>query len=498
MSQSASATNPTGSRPRKALFRVGAALVGLAPFVVLEALLATFDLGRPSLHDDPFVGFSAVYPLFVLNEEETQYEIPISRLKFFYPESFPRAKAANEYRIFCLGGSTVAGRPYQTETSFTTFLELALNTAAPERRWEVVNCGGISYASYRLAPIVKEVLEYKPDLFILYTGHNEFLEDRTYRSVKQSPWILAAPRAHLSRLRTTTLLRTAFHNWREGSGQPERKPELTAEVNALLDYRGGLEDYHRDAAWRQGVIAHYRANLQRIVRMGQDAGVPLVLVNPVCNLRSCPPFKSEHRAELTADELRQWTNLWSEARTLYRNNVRRALKLLRQAEAIDDQFAGLHYDIAKCSESIGLIGEARRAYVKAKELDVCPLRILAEMNDAVHEVSRNTGVPLVDVRALFASLSRDGTPGGDLLVDHVHPSIKGHQRIANALVAALTDQKIVSPPADWRQRSDARYREHVKSLGKGYFALGNERLKALRLWTQGRTGPPKSHRPMQR
>src|SRR5258706_16184905 len=52
------------------------------------------------------------------------------------------------------------------------------------RRLQGVNCGGVSYASYRLAPIVREVLNYQPDLVIVATGENEFLEDRTYHSVK--------------------------------------------------------------------------------------------------------------------------------------------------------------------------------------------------------------------------------------------------------------------------------------------------------------------------
>ena len=54
----------------------------------------------------------------------------------------------------------------------------------PSTTYQAVNCGGVSYASYRLAPLVKEVLAYQPDLVIVMTGENEFLEDRTYQSVK--------------------------------------------------------------------------------------------------------------------------------------------------------------------------------------------------------------------------------------------------------------------------------------------------------------------------
>ncbi len=63
-----------------------------------------------------------------------------------------------------LGGSTVQGHPFSVETSFTTWLELSLKAADPSRHWRVVNCAGVSYATYREAIVVKELLGYKPDL----------------------------------------------------------------------------------------------------------------------------------------------------------------------------------------------------------------------------------------------------------------------------------------------------------------------------------------------
>ena len=197
-------------RWRGLLFRLSAVAIGLAPFLLAEATFAILDWGRPDYEQDPFVGFSAVYPLFVLNEDGTRYEIPPSRRTFFRRESFAAKKGDNEFRIFCLGGSTVQGRPFAIETSFTTWLEINLQAADPKRDWEVVNCGGVSYASYRLVPILKEVLGHQPDLIILYTGHNEFLEDRTYRHIKQVPSIVRRPCELVSRTRTYTLLHRGY------------------------------------------------------------------------------------------------------------------------------------------------------------------------------------------------------------------------------------------------------------------------------------------------
>ena len=192
---------------RRLAFRIAAVLLGLLPFALVEAALTLLDLGRPSRSEDPFVGFSSVRPLFVLNDDGTRYEIPRSRQTHFRPDSFATVKPPDEFRIFCIGDSTVQGNPWSIETSFTTWLELSLNAADPSRRWRVVNCGGISYASYRMVPILEELLQHEPDLFIIHCSHNEFLEDRTYGHIKRTPRAIARTHELLSQLRSYNLLR---------------------------------------------------------------------------------------------------------------------------------------------------------------------------------------------------------------------------------------------------------------------------------------------------
>ena len=153
---------------RAILFRGLAVMLGLLPFLLIELGLRAFGVGRPGGHDDPFVGFSAVRPLFELNDSGERYEIAPSKRTHFYPESFTVRKDPREFRIFCIGDSTVQGNPWTTETSFTTWLEISLNAAEPARNWDVINCGGISYASYRMVPILVEVLRYQPDLVIVH------------------------------------------------------------------------------------------------------------------------------------------------------------------------------------------------------------------------------------------------------------------------------------------------------------------------------------------
>lgn len=254
----------------------------------------------------------------------------------------------------------------------------------------------------------------------------------------------------------------------------------------MLEYQGGLEQYHRDETWRRNVIEHFRFNLRRMVEMTHRAGVPFFLVNPVANLRDCPPFKAQHRDGLAPKDLKRWKALVSEAAKRQATNLYQAALMLEEARKIDDQHAGLHYLLAKCYDASGMTDQAHRAFLEAKELDVCPLRILEPMNQAVLDVARESGTPLVDVRKLFEARSDSGIPGGYLLLDQVHPSIPGHQLIANALAAEMVRCGFVDPVSDWSNERDLKFAAHLASLDALYFFRGLERLERLRRWTQGK------------
>jgi lysophospholipase L1-like esterase len=484
---------------RGLMYRMAAVLLGLAPFVVAEGVFTLFDWGRADYSVDPFVGFRGMRPLFVPSDDGARFEIAESRQAFFRPDSFAREKGPNEFRIFCLGGSTVQGRPFAIETSFTTWLELSLRTAQPTRTWDVVNCGGVSYASYRLVPILEEVLQYKPDLVILYTGHNEFLEDRTYGHIKRIPEVVAAPSNLLMQTRTLTLLRGGYLRLRgQPPHAPDRLPVLLTEVDAMLDYRGGLKNYHRDENWRRNTIDHFRYNLRRMVRLADEAGVPLLLVNPVSKLRGCPPFKSQHRDGLTAEQLQQWEMLVDQAEECHGEDPHRSVSLLRQALKIDDQHAGLHHLLASCCDMLGMTDQARKHYVLAKEMDVCPLRMLEPMHDAVLDVARERGVPFVDVRCRIESLSRDHIPDDRYLLDHVHPSIEGHKLIAQWLMDDLIRQGVVKPVDGWKDAREQAFRKHFESLDALYFFKGAQQLESLRRWTQGKASGVRGKTPATR
>lgn len=474
--------------------------VGLSLIGLLEAACVLLGWGKPALQADPFVGFSSVQPLFVRDGAGGHFVTAPSRLKHFPPERFAQRKPPGMYRVFCFGGSTVQGNPYSKETAFSTWLQLSLAAAEPDRQFEVINCGGISYATYRLANLVQECLAYEPDLFILCTGHNEFLEDRTYTKIKHAPPWLSATTRLAGHLRTFNLLHGAWLELPErktralaGDGAPANV--LQTEADPWLDYEGGIKVYHRDETWRAGVIEHFELNLRRMIGMSQQASVPLILVQPTSNLRDCPPFKSQHLEGLSPADLLEWETLTTEAGRARGVDRQRELKLLQQALTLDDQYAVTHFQLAQCLEALGQTDKAREAYLAAREMDVCPLRILRPMEAVLQRVAADTETPFINAQSLIAERSQNGLPGDDWLLDHIHPSIEGHQLIADALQRRMMEAGWTQTSTGWEARRKEAFARHLAALPAAYYAEGERALTGLRAWTEGRaSGPPIDYR----
>lgn len=488
-SESSAVPLPAGpaaaGRSRRLLFRLGAVLLGLSPFLVLEAGLRLFELGRPADQPDPFAGFSRNSSLF--ERHDGVFRTARARAPFVAAQEFPVAKPPGGFRIFCFGGSTVYGHPYLGDTAFPKWLELELAGSDPARSWQAINCGGISYASYRIAPLVREVLQYQPDLIIVATGHNEFLEDRTYQTVKSRSAVWAWLQDGAYSLRLVGLAR----QWL-ARGQPATPPrdgasdaELGPAVNTRLDNASGYASYRRDEVWHQRVIAQYDESVRAIVALCQAAHVPVLLVRLGSNLRDCPPFKSEHRADLAPEREVDWQAAFDLATAAEKADPARALQYYREAAAIDGAYALLSYRIARTLDRLGRSAEALSYFQQAKDDDICPLRIISPVEQSLLRIAATTSTPLVDAASLLAARSPDGIPGNDWYVDHVHPTIGGHQLIARALAEQMRARGLLAPSAVWPEakRVDA-YARHLAALSPAYFADGARRVGWLEHWAQ--------------
>lgn len=464
-----------------------AVLLACTPLAVLEIglrLLAEDPAGQ-GVDYDPVVDLHQLKPLFELDQQTGSYEIPASRYNFFRPASFPAQKAAGAKRIFVLGGSTVQGRPYATETAFSTWLLLRLQAADPDSEFQVINCGGVSYASYRVARILEEVLRYQPDAIVLYTGHNEFLEDRSYAQVRE----FGPVRSLISRIGAK--LHTV--RWLRQSLMQRQPTKLPSEVDARLDHAGGLDSYQRNEPWRRGVESHFRWTLDRMCQAADRVGVPLILCVPVGDLVQTPPFKTQTDPSLTAARLSEFNQAWQQACDAQRTPQQR-LAASKQCLAIDAGHAGAHFLAGRILYQQGDNAGAKVHLSAARDLDVCPLRATGKIVDAVTAAAkqhnlRSVDTPqLLDQRNLQGQRIADGVADPELLVDHVHPTIAGHQMIAAALADQLQELGWIKLSDQAAARYDQLATEHLQSLGEAYYVRGKQRLRGLQKWAAGRAG----------
>lgn len=479
------------SPARKAVFRCVAVCLGLSVFPAFELLCRVTGWGSSAPVNDAFTEFASVRPLFKATDDGTQFQVAADRREFFADESFAALKAPNERRILVFGGSTVQGRPYSIPTAFSTFLQIALRNADPNTKWEVINCGGISYASYRLLPIIQECVNYQPDLYIVCTGHNEFLECITYSDVRAASPAVVKGHGLLSRLNSFRFLQNAVAP--QSVKRPRLdKPVLPAEVDAILDHHGGLNAYSRSALSEAAVVAGFRTNLRQMIDLSERASIPLLLLLPPSNLADCPPFKSEFRTATTPAIRRQIHRELNESGRLMVSDPSAAIDRAAHAVELDDRYAFSWYQHGRALLNAGQLEKAAESFTRARDEDVCPLRMTSALQRQLTEAVSESSDDLINLHQLLQSHCRDGIVGNAVLIDHVHPSFHGNQLIALHLLDVLAAKGFVSPPDDdVKSAIQKEFETHLTSLDNMYFLRGRRTLESLQAWTQGRAdGPP--------
>lgn len=455
--------------------------LAVAPFLITEAVLRGIDWPKRTARDDPFVDLHALRPLFTPTDDGASMEIGEERRNWFDHDAFLKKKPARTRRCFVLGGSTVQGEPYHKESAYPTWLKLQLHHANQDQAWEVINCGGVSYASYRLSVILEEVLQYEPDLIILDCGHNEFLEERTYADWSRVPTPIARVVGSLSTCRMVQAGRLICF----GEQPPRNATKLQTEVDAQLDHPQGLQQYHRDDAWRSAVISHFQLTADRMIQACKKAHVPLVLCIPASNLRDTPPFKIQADPTLSESDRATLEAHWTSAcqRDL---PIADRMEHCQQCLTIDTRHAGAAFLLGRLLEHQRDYEQAKEWFNKARDWDVCPLRITSEMERILRDLANQNELPVVDYAEQFARESPHGIPGGAMFVDHVHPSIPGHRKIADALFQTLSEHHLIEPQSDATERAQDAMRAHALSLDEAYYHHGQQRLEGLLRWANGR------------
>ena len=391
---------------------------------------------------DLFVGFSDGQPLFVKNGDT--YTTNELKKSFFNDEQFACDKPANTIRVFSLGGSTTYGHPFDTRPSYNVWIEELVNASQPDQTCEVINCGGISYASYRLAHLSAELANYDPDLFIVYTGHNEFLEDRTYGEVKDRHPLMNTALQAASNLRTFELALNTVKQW-----QPTTQPGsvLAPEVDTILE-TNGPQTYERNDAHQTQVVAHYRDSLRRIVAVARNAGAQVLFVKPASNLRDFSPFHGQH-TDLNEAQIKSHAEAIDAACTaLAQGDSQAAEGYIRKANQLDSRHSDSLWRLGHAWLKLGDLERARKCFVRSRDEDICPLRATSEIEESMEEVAEELNVSIVDFPSLLAEKCRAETghsiAGMECFLDHVQPNTSSHALLGEAIVDKMKELRLIA------------------------------------------------------
>ncbi len=395
---------------------------------------------------DRTVGFSSYAPLFVQTQDANGQPVmrtAENKLHWFNDQSFPKRKSANTKRIFCMGGSTTYGHPYWDETSFAGWMREYLPAVDAKHQWEVINAGGISYGSFRVAALMEELAQYEPDMFVIYCAHNEFLERQTYARLFEQPSVVTNMTSLLSRSRIWTVAERIVSTTRRNRPAPAdaSTPLMPTEVDEELNHTVGPVDYHRDDQWRENVVAQYRTNLQRMIDIAEQAGAKIVLVMPAANEKDCSPFKSQWSVTEPAVVEQLEASMKSGAQALGRQDFENAVEEYSRVVELDSRSAEAHYRLGRALLGQGKAERAFEEFRRAIDEDVCPLRSITEIETTLREVAESNSLTLIDFPMLLRHRAQDEAKttilGDEQFLDHVHPTIEGNSSIAFWIVDEL-------------------------------------------------------------
>jgi lysophospholipase L1-like esterase len=371
-------------------------------------------------------------------------------------EAFAYRKSPETFRIFCLGGSTTAGWPYQHNAGFPSQLQARLEQLFPQRNFEVINVGISAINSYAVLDFTRELLRYEPDLFLIYMGHNEFygaLGVASTRGIGLSRTFIKAYMA-LERLRLVHLLRDGLSLLKrhpaDGAGHETLMEHMVGDKTIAL----GSRKYHR---------AHmdFQANLGEILNRIARAKVPVLVSTLVSNIADQPPFESPFSPGF--DRVPAWRSLEQQGDAAFgRGEHAAALAFYQQAVALDSLPAGLIYKMGQAQRWLGDSLAARRLLEHARDLDALRFRASTEFNEVIRAVCRGAGVPVVETEEAFIKASPKGLVGHTLMLDHLHPGASGYLLMADAFCAAMARADLIVTAPQWPWQRDLPAEELLK------------------------------------
>ncbi len=349
-------------------------------------------------------------------------------------------KSPQTIRIFCLGASTMAGFPYEYNAIPSEFLRDRLTAAFPGKNIEVINTAIAATNSFTVDEFASELVKYKPDLFIVYMGQNEFYGVYGVGSTISVGKNRALIKTYLwlGHFKTFILLKDIINSLSGmfGSGDNQENKVLMEEM-AKTSIKYNSDDYIT-------AVNTFRENYEDVIDIARENNIPILISSLVRNEKSLHPFvsfQSESISDSSKNRSKKFYSLGLES--LKNRDYEAAAEYLVKSLEIDSAPADIHFTLGQCYEYLGRYDEAEKQYSLAADYDGLRFRAPSEFNKIVFSLSRQYKVPVADVKREFQKYSNNGIVGSELLVDHVHPNIEGYLLLAKTWFEAMKQNNLL-------------------------------------------------------
>jgi tetratricopeptide (TPR) repeat protein len=331
-------------------------------------------------------------------------------------------KPPDTIRIFVLGESAAMGDP-EPAYGFARQLERLLQTRHPDQKIEVANTAMTAINSHVIRLIARDCVPREGDFWLVYAGNNEVIGPFGAGTVfgRQVP--------NLTMVRFVLALKTMrVGQWlaqiTRGANEPKQWEGLEFFLKSQMTH---------DSPRLTRVYDSFAANLGDIAGFGRRPGATVLLATVPVSLRDFPPLASVHRPDLRPEELAEWQKLFSAGtQAQAAGNFAEALGDFRKAADIDDGFAELAFQRARCEMELKQDAAAESDFRLARDLDTLRFRADSRINEIIHQTAQAKGIPAIDAAE---ELARHGDE--NLFYDHVHLNFAGNYRVARLFAAGV-------------------------------------------------------------
>ena len=418
-------TGDSGSmNPRRNKLLAKLFLVFVMPamfFVAVEGVLRMFPLDFETEPAVKIEGSTASFTEEVINNERCYVA---SNESFRPPQiKIPCDKQQGAFRIVSIGGSASNGLPHAVGNSYLDYLQDLFVQNLPDQNVEVYNFGGSGFASYRLRTFIGQLEQLQPDLVIIYSGNNEFVEARRYATRSGMTWRIRQfiVKTRIGQLLSRSILQTkqiVLNN--------------TVEIAVYDDtIQKKASNLRAEPGQTEIVLLEYEDNIRAIIDEALGWQVPVLLFTIPTNLRDWRPHVSFSKSE--GPERVQWLQDFTRGRgCFFDGKYKEAEAAFRKVISVEPLHAESCYFLGRSLEMQGQKESSFEMYLQAKELDYGPFRALNAINETLRKIAdEKEQVYLVDLEQEFKSCAEGVAPGFDLFVDYCHPTYRGNRVIAN-------------------------------------------------------------------